>query len=161
MGVFDKRIKNTTLMVGIILFEDFDHQRPVASYTEYKGFAEPIVVDVLRAHYFEELRPPKKWNWDLEMIVMDSMTSPVGSHYDVRDPETKEVADKASYKEMCSGLKNVWKDRLLERFPRYDRTRFEDTFETVKYTYLKERCVLAASVLMEDIMQREDDFRPT
>lgn len=149
MSIFGKKQECTTLMIGVLLFEDFDHQRP---NTGIKEFREPIIIDVLKEHYFEALRPPKNWNYDFDIAaVSDDMTSPEMARFEFRDPETKAIVNKTGYKEMCYAIKTKWKSHLLQRFPKYDREKFEDGFEQIKFSYLPERAILAMSMLLDDI----------
>ena len=155
MGIFGKKETITTLMLSIFLFEDFDHQRPEQTQSGAEKFAQPIAAAVLREHYYEQLCPPKKWNYDYRVKVMPNSTDPAFSRFDFRDPETKEISDTEKYHELCSTMKMLWKEQLLKRFPKYNRSKLEDGFENIKFTYSPEACTLTASVLMEGLMKQE------
>ncbi|HPF87601.1 MAG TPA: hypothetical protein PK537_06055 [Candidatus Limiplasma sp.] len=119
---------------------------------------EPVVMDVVKQHYFEVLRPPKQWNYHCDLSYTAYMASQELAHLEFRDHETKEIANKASYKMFCSAMKDSLKKNLQSKFPAYDTEKLEDGFEETKYTYDKKRCTITVSVLLENIMEPDEAY---
>ncbi|MDR3218190.1 MAG: hypothetical protein LBU22_04290 [Dysgonamonadaceae bacterium] len=155
-----KKEENTTLMLLLFLFEDFDHTLPEDDKESYDRFATPIMLDVIKLHYYEELKPLKKWNYDY-LLNTNDLRKQETSHLEFRDTNTKEINDRAKYKDMCNGLKSGWKNILISRFPKYNREKLEDGFEKIQFDYFPSKCLLVASFLLDNIIEMSvHEFRP-
>ena len=149
MGLFGK--KKVTLMLEFVLFEDFDHQRPDTAHPEsLRKFGEPIVRQVYKKNYVNTLEPGK-WNYHYDLQIISGAKSEAFAQFDFRDPETKEIASAAKYKEFTDGIKSGWKKDLQTRFPKYKPDKMEDAFENIKIDYFPEDGLLVESVLLEGV----------
>lgn len=148
--IFGNKGNSTSLMFVLILFEDFDHQRPAKNKDSYNEFALPVMYNLVDLHYTQKLKS-KKWTYDYMLNPIDLRDKRI-LHTEFRDLETKEIKDKSKYKEMCNGIKSRWKEQLIERFPQYDRNALEDGFEKIVFDYFPSKCILAASFLLDDLL---------
>ena len=147
-----------TLMLYLFLFEDNNHPRPVQNRENIESFITPIMLDVIRLHYYETLKPPKKWNYDYELKTVSR--SAFDNREYMRDlnflnPETKKIDDDIKYRKWCNEFKSLWKDELIERFPKYSREKLEDGFEEINFDYFSERSLFVASILLVGVMKND------
>ncbi|GHT67364.1 hypothetical protein AGMMS50239_30410 [Bacteroidia bacterium] len=154
--LFERKKKNTTLMYHCLLFEDFDHQLPKKDKDSHNQFLHPVMFDIIRLHYHDALKPPKKWNYDNTLVALNLRGKEV-AHLDFRDTDTYEINDKAKYKAMCDNLKSLWKDILIKRFPKYSKEKLEDGFEKIQIDYFPSRCLLVLSMLLDGVMKNSTD----
>lgn len=148
-----------TMLVQLTLFEDFDHPGPGPTLEEAERYAAPMIFELANSLYYEDFIPPVFWNYYFTFYTLPNMTSPERARIDFRDPETKEISDRAKYKAFCSNSRSLLRDDALEHFPRYDKNLLEDALEEIQFTYLPERCVFIASTLVDDIMDSDRGFQ--
>ena len=159
MGLFGKPA--TTLTFGVFHFGDAQNKAPTNLYEQNDLAAKQLEVLVKR-HYLEQLRPPRKWNYYFHFFSIPDFQNPQTRHLDFRDPNTGEINDHAKYAEVCNITKGEWKNKLITEFPQYKRNKFEDCFEEVKFDYFPEKRLLLMSMLVDGLVkQGTETFKDT
>ena len=150
MGLFGLG-KTTTLTYCVFLFEDEDHRVPLSASAQ-NSLGAKFISALIEKHYREDLKPPKKWNYYLGLWPLN-FNDERSRVFDFREPVTKKIKDYAKYNEMCNGIKEIWKNRLFEVFPKYDRYKMEESLENAKFDYFPKECVIVISSLMDGLVK--------
>ena len=152
--------KITTLTYCVFLFEDNDHRDP-GSASARNSFGAKFIPALLKKHYADTLKPPKKWNYYCALWPLN-FNDERTRVFDFRNPVTHEINDKAKFNEMCSALKGIWKERLRTVFPDYNRNRMEDSLEEAKFDYFPAECVIIISSLADGLVKGgSEEFKDT
>jgi len=158
LGLFRKP---TTLTFCIFFFEDAGHKAPTNIYHQ-NDLAAQHAVPLIQRHYSEQLKPPRKWNYYFVFLPLPDLQNPQTRHMDFRNSVTHEISDHAKYAEICSSLKTIWKERLMQVFPDYDRNKLEDGLEQANFDYFPGKNTLIVSSLMPGLVkQGTETFKDT
>ncbi len=159
MGLFSKlkgkKMFDKSLMMLICVFEDINPAE-AANLDKNPNLAgkelfEKHSVELIRAHYYEDFRPPVQWNYNV--VAFAYPTPPKHLQRMVFwDAKTGRIADQAAYRQMCSDLREFWKEKIVQVYPDYDRDKFEDGFENMNFDYYPEDGMIIASMVLEEIL---------
>jgi hypothetical protein len=159
MGLFSflkgKKMFDKSLMMMMCVFADVNPsgaaqvgQSPVPAG---KALFEKHAVELIKAHYYWDFRPPVKWNYNFFAIAYPHPPKNL-QHMIFWDADTGRIVNQAAYRQMCSDLREIWKDKLIQMYPKYDRKKLEDGFENIQYDYYPEDGLLIASIVLEKIL---------
>ena len=153
----ERKLFDKTVMMYFALFADLAPERAVAvnrdRYGQQKQIAEEHIIDIIRRHYYEELKPPVVWNFNYVILVVPRLTDPEQkAKAQFWDSATGQIADKANYLQICSELRSEWRDGLVELYPDYDRDKLEDGYEKMNFDYYPEEGLLVCTMLLEKLL---------
>lgn len=163
MGLFSKfkpkKYYDKTLVTYIPLFTEIRPElaRQVDSNLpkESPKLANKYLEDLVRNHYYEELRPPVNWNFRYTVFIVPDLPPELKNVSRFWDDTTAQIVNKSAYRQMCSDLRTMWKEQLLEEYPNYDRSKLEDGFENLNFDYYSEDGIIIVSTVLEKIMPIE------
>ena len=159
MGLFGSG-KIKTLTYCVYLFVDDDHPAPKTANAQ-NDFGVKFIPELVKKHYYEELKPPKKWNYYCGFLPLDFSGSQ-GQAFDFRDSKSRKISSQAKYAELCNHLKDIWKERLMTVYPKYDRNNLEESLENAQFDYFPDKCVLIISSIMPGLVQSgSEEFKNT
>lgn len=146
--------KTTTLAFQVFLFEDDEHPAPGKSPAAQNEFAAPYVMKTVRAHYKEELKPPKKWNYYFSVLSGPSeLFRREYAGTDFRDPTTNEIVDQRKYLEYCREFKTMWLEYLKSEYPRYNQKVLKEAMDVAQYDYYPQDNVIVISTLLPGLIK--------
>ena len=162
MGLFSflkgKKMFDKSLMMLLCVFEDVNptgarqvNQSPIPTG---KALFEKHAEALIRAHYYEDFRPPVKWNYNFVAIAYPHPPQNL-QHMIFWDEGTGQIAKQAAYRQMCSDLREFWKEKLVEMYPKYERNKLEDGVENMHFDYYPEDGMVIASMVLEKILPLE------
>lgn len=150
MSLFHKAPQHVTVMLCIVVFGDGPSHLPKNDQATYAKFVSGLLETVIQTHYYERLRPPKKWNcnYDTYEIPVDYIQQL--TQFQFRDPKTGEIRNQQAYRTTVNTMKETWRSKLQKNFPRYDRTKMEESLESLCETYDSKRQILTLSILLDE-----------
>lgn len=98
---------------------------------------------LVRKHYYEQLRPPKKWNY--MYIHVEDSTLPI--HLDFRDASTNEVACQDRFEEVCVYTKSSVREFLQSNNPSYNQNALEDGLAAMHYDWFPKMNMIVLSAV--------------
>ena len=167
MGLFSRfkskpKLYDKTLVLFIPIFSDINPE--FARMVDNGGRAkasevamnEDLLAMIIRNHFYEEFRPPVKWNVHYNVVVYPNMTSDQKRELQFWNDNNGQIKDRGRYSQMCSDLRTVAKEQMLKAFPDYDRDRFEDGFENICFDYDAEKGMIICSFVLKQFMPVTD-----
>ena len=149
--MFDK-----TVMMFFLLFSDIAPELAESvsrdPARQQKRIAEGHIIDIVRSHFFEELKPPVVWNFNYIVQVVPRTPAGQRSVMCFWDSGTKQIADKAKYLQICYEMRSEWKEGLVQACPYYDRDKLEDGFESTFFDYYPDEGMIAITLLLEKFL---------
>ena len=163
MGLFSflkgKKMFDKSLMMLMCVFEDVNPEgarRVDRSPIEAgKALFEKHAEELIRGHYYEDFRPPVKWNYNFISIAYPTPPAHL-KHMIFWDAGTGEIVNRAAYRQMCSDLREFWKEKFVEIYPSYDRNKMEDGFENMNFDYYPADGLVVASMVLEKLLPMEN-----
>ncbi len=158
MGLFTK---HTTLAIFTCYLEDEKHPAPEGTLAEHNAFTAKFVKTLMDRHYKDKLSA--KWNYLFLYMVLpgDLYRKQCGSS-DFRDPETNIVSRQKQFFDFCDELKNVWREKLLERYPRYNQKELASAFANAEYDWFPEYGAAVLSAIVPNLVKKgAEQFKGT
>ena len=158
MGLFSflkgKKMFDKSLMMLLCVFEDVNptlaRQVNDSPIPAGKALFEKHAEELIRAHYYEDFRPPVNWNYNFVSIAYP--TPPPNLKHMIFWDGTGKIVNQTAYRQMCSDLREFWKDGFLKMYPSYDRNKMEDGFENIVFDYYPADGLVIASMVLEKIL---------
>ncbi len=162
MGLFSflkkKEMFDKSLMLFMCVFDDANpalaRQVNDAPIPTGNALFEKHAEELIRAHYYEALRPPVKWNFNFIAIAFPT-SSPELRHLIFWEPGTNRIVNQAVYRQTCSDMREYWKGFLLKTYPDYDRNKLEDGMENIVFDYYPADGLIIGSMVLEKILPME------
>ena len=159
MGLFSflkgQKMFDKSLMMLMCVFENVNpagarqvNQSPIPAG---KALFEKHAEELIRAHYYEDFRPPVKWNYNFVAIAYPHPPQNL-QHMIFWDEKTGQIVKQAAYRQMCSDLRSFWKEKLVQMYPKYDRNKLEDGVEHMNFDYYPQDGLVVASMVLEKIL---------
>ena len=148
--------KHLTLFMALYTMTDKSAVLPRTEAGWNQRVSHVLMEPLLRRHYYEQLRPPKKWNY--LYIHVEQGALPV--HFDFRDKSTNEVAYQDRFDELCVGVKSQVREYLQGKNPAYDQKALEAGLADMNYDWFPKMNMLVLSTLLPAYVKMgNEDFR--
>lgn len=156
MGLFSKfkkpAVDGTVVMLAGV-FATLNQSYTLRVQRDMKTEGEELIkrhfVQLAEDHYWEECSPPRKFNNYYTVIPFPEFPEEVLTQVKFWDDRTKEIVNRSSYNQMCRDMRDMWRNRLTEEFPNYDRSALEDGLEGVNYDYYPDEGVIMLSMYLK------------
>ncbi|MBQ3331556.1 MAG: hypothetical protein IJG87_10315 [Ruminococcus sp.] len=155
MGLFSfhkKPAVDGTVVMFAGVFATLNESYTLRVQRDMKTEGEELIrrhfVQLAGDHFREECLPPKQFNNYYTVIPFPRFPEEMLPQVKFWDDRTKEIVNRSSFNQMCRDMRDLWKTRLADDFPKYDRNAMEDGFENVNYDYYPDEGVIMLSMYL-------------